>query len=119
MGDYTGPISTLPGASHALPTGAMCDVHANRPAVRRIQGETDSMGCELVDMCQECLDAFRAYRESDESRTGACDWCKSAATDLRDARDYDEGLGGPVYRVCGACVRRQRDEAMRELYGEW
>lgn len=42
MGDVTGPISTLPGHRHKLPSGATCDDHPDRPAVARIQGETDS-----------------------------------------------------------------------------
>lgn len=106
MGDVTGPISTLAGTPHALPDGATCDVHPDRQAVARIQGETDSFGCELIDCCQECVDEIRTYHRSPESRTGKCDWCHENATDLRDKRDYEEGLHGRVYRVCGACSRR-------------
>ena len=50
MAEVTGPISTLPGARHALPAGTMCDEHPDRPAVARVQGETDSFGCELNDL---------------------------------------------------------------------
>lgn len=122
MADVTGPISTLPGASHAVPKGMECDYHPGRPAVARIQGETDSFGCEMEDICQECVDARRAYRcseagkaEAVESRNGACDWCKEMATDLRNARDYDEGMCGPVYRVCGGCIKRQNEAIEEEL----
>lgn len=115
MGDVTGPISSLPGASHNLPKGATCDDHPDRPAVRRIQGETDSFGSEMHDLCQECLDDHLSYLRSEEARTGTCDWCKSAASDLRDARDYDEGMCGPVYRVCGACLKRREDRARQEI----
>ena len=106
MGDVTGPISTLAGTPHDLPDGAMCDEHPDRPAVARIQGETDSFGSELLDCCQECVDEIRAYNRSAEARTGECDWCHNDATDLRDRRDYEEGMYGRVYRVCGACSRR-------------
>jgi hypothetical protein len=115
MGDVTGPISTLPGTMHELPDGAMCDEHPDRHAVARIQGETDSFGCEMIDCCQDCLDEIRAYNHSSDARTGKCDWCKSDATDLSDHRDYDEGLYGPVYRVCGACRRMIDNEYAAEL----
>jgi hypothetical protein len=95
----------------------MCDDHPDRPATHRVQGETDSFGCELNDMCDECYathkTAMAAYRE--EARTGECEWCKSLATDLRDRRDFEEGSCGRVYRVCGACVVRQNREAEEEL----
>ena len=110
-----GPVSSLPHSRHELPDGAMCDDHPERKAVARIQGETDSFGCEYLDLCQECLDGIRAYQNSPEARNGICDWCDKEATDLRDARDYDEGMCGPVYRVCGGCIKRRNDEAREEL----
>jgi hypothetical protein len=117
MADVTGPCSTLPGASHVVPDGMMCDDHPDRPATHRIQGETDSFGAELNDMCDECHTSFKEamvkYRE--ESRHGTCDWCKNPASDLRDKRDYEEGLSGPVYRVCGGCVRRENERLQDEL----
>ena len=112
MADVTGPISTLSGASHAVPDGQMCDQHPDRPAVARIQGETDSFGCEMHDMCQECLDAEREWRNSPEAaewRKGTCEWCKNPADDLRDRRDSEEGTCGRVYRVCGACVKKDNE----------
>lgn len=122
MADVTGPISTLAGASHNVPDGMMCDYHPEKLAVARIQGETDSFGCEMEDICQECIDERKAYRcseagqaEEAEWRTGACEWCKGHATDLRDARDYEEGMCGRVYRVCGACIKRVNDEAWAEM----
>lgn len=115
MGDVTGPISTLPGALHDLPKGATCDQHPDRPAVARIQGETDSMGCELNDMCQECVDEYRAQCRAPDASTGRCDWCKKDATDLRHTRDYEEGLNGPVYEVCAACRKRVNDRLAAEL----
>ena len=114
MADVTGPISSLPGSRHSLPDGAVCDVHPDRPAVARIQGETDSFGCEMNDCCQECVDEIRTYSRSAEARSGRCDWCKEQATDLRDRRDYDEGMSGPVYRVCGACVKQQNERLEEE-----
>lgn len=112
MAEITGPIGTLPGAAHPLPDDAMCDQHPDRKAVARIQGETDSFGSELNDLCQECFDEERRYARSLEARSGNCDWCKREKTDLADTRDYEEGLHGPVYRVCGAC-RQRRDDLER------
>ena len=124
MGEVTGPISTLPGTGHSLPEGQKCDRHPRRKAVARIQGETDSFGCELNDMCQECADEYRAYKNSPEAverRKGICEWCKNPADDLRDRRDFEEGMCGRIYRVCGGCVKRQNDElrAESEDYDDW
>lgn len=105
MAEVTGPISTLPGAAHDYPDGTMCDYHPDRLAVARIQGETDSMGCEMYDMCQECLDEHREHmRNADHS--GVCEWCKQHKTRLRPQRDYEEGMYGRVYDVCDECIKR-------------
>lgn len=117
MADVTGPISTLPGTGHDVPAGAMCDDHPDRPATHRVQGETDSMGCELLDMCATCFAAHRAAaRNADTS--GNCDWCKQHAPALRNRRDYEEGMSGSVYRVCTPCIDAQnaRDEAELARY---
>jgi hypothetical protein len=111
MSDVTGPISSMPGSRHAFPDDAVCDEHPDRKAVARVQGETDSFGSEMWDLCAECLEAVR--KDNAERRAGPCDWCKTEATDRRPTRDYDEGLAGPVYEVCGAC-RKRRDDADRE-----
>ncbi len=116
MADVTGPISTLPGARHDLPDGTMCDEHPERLAVVRVQGETDSFGSEMNDLCRECLDKDREWEKSPEAtewRKGQCEWCKSEATDLSDARDYEEGMAGHVYQVCGGCIKR-RDQRLAE-----
>ena len=113
MADVTGPISTLPGAERTSSDGMMCDDHPDRVAYKRVQGETDSMGCEMYDLCKECYDAFKAA--NNDSRTGTCDWCKTHQTDLRKHRDFEEGSCGPVYDVCGGCVRRQNASLEKEL----
>ena len=113
MADVTGPISTLPGAFHAVPDGMMCDMHPDVPAIARVQGETDSFGSELNDMCQACLDEYKnEIKEADTS--GKCDWCGHNAPKLRDRRDYEEGMSGRVYLVCDACVKREYDRLREE-----
>lgn len=117
MADVTGPISTLPGARHDPPKGTMCDDHPNRPAVMRLQGETDSFGSEMHDLCAECAKAEVENREPD---IGKCDWCKAPDVKLRPRRDYDEGMSGPVYYVCTECVKRDERRIQDELdeYGD-
>lgn len=110
-----GPVSSMPYSRHELPEGAVCDQHPKRKAVARVQGETDSFGCEYNDVCRQCLKEIQDYRNSAEARTGMCEWCSRQATDLRDARDYDEGMAGRLYRVCGACIKRRNEEAEEEL----
>ena len=71
----------------------------------------------MIDMCEECAAEHRAYLKSPEAaehRKGMCEWCKSPADDLRDRRDYEEGMCGRVYRVCGACVKRENAELEAE-----
>lgn len=115
MGDISrGPVSSLSGTLHSMPEDSMCDEHPKRKAVARVQGETDSFGCEYEDVCRQCLKEIRAYRDSAEAKTGMCDWCKREATDLSDRRDVDEGLAGRVYRVCGACVKRDNERLEEE-----
>lgn len=114
MAEVTGPISSLPGTAHEMPEGTVCDNHPDRLAVARIQGETDSFGCEMYDCCQECLDEIRAYNQSAEARTGRCDWCKQDATDLRNKRDFEEGFYGRVYRICGICSKKYDDAIAEE-----
>lgn len=113
MSDATGPILTLPGSRHATPDGATCDHHPDRPAVWRVQGETDSFGSEMHDLCQECLDEWAKHAA--EGQCGVCDWCKSEAKDLRPRRDFEEGMSGPVYQVCGPCVRKENQRLQGEL----
>lgn len=114
MADITGPISTLPGAAHSVPTGTMCDDHPDRPAYRRIQGETDSFGSELFDMCEEC---FKEYNEANANvdTSGHCDWCKTLVPKLFNRRDYEEGSCGPVYQVCAGCWSNYLDRVHAEL----
>lgn len=100
-----GPVRTLAGHRARLPEGTPCDDHPDRLAVARVQGETDSFGCEYNDLCQECVDEVKFWAENE--KFGTCDWCKTEAEDLRDRRDFEEGLAGRVYKVCGACVRRE------------
>lgn len=118
MADVTGPISTLPGTRHDFPDGTMCDEHPDRPAVARIQGETDSFGCEMNDVCSECL---RRDREAArDPNIGRCQWCSTDDVPRTAARDYEEGSCGPVYYVCAACKKRQHDRIEAELarYGD-
>ena len=109
MSTVTGPISSLPGSSHFVPDGQECD-DCGAPAVVRIQGETDSFGCEMFDLCESCAGQLKA--DMAPMNEGWCDWCKQKATDLQPKRDYEEGINGPVYYVCSGC-RERYDERIR------
>ena len=117
MADVTGPIPTLAGALHIVPKDMKCDDHPDRPAYRRVQGETDSMGAELHDLCEQCFNEHKAAvaAHAEEAATGCCDWCKSHATTLRDHRDFEEGSSGPVYQVCRPCRDKESAACQAEL----
>jgi len=113
MADVTGPISTLPGAVHTIPKGIKCDECSTKLATVRVQGETDSFGCEMIDMCQECYDKYKEEIKNEDT-SGTCDWCKCHSIKLHNMRDYEEGMSGRVYQVCDPCAddcnKRQLDE---------
>ena len=102
MADVIGPNRYLPGNILGIPAGAMCDDHPNVPAVARVVGPTDSFGSELLDLCQTCLDEMK----NAGPRIGTCDWCKTKNVELRDKRDYEEGMCGRVYEICSDCNDR-------------
>lgn len=101
MAGVTGPISTLPGTRHKLLKQVDCDDHPGVPAIERIQGETDSFGSEMHDLCKECVDKMN--KEAKKERFAHCDWCKELSNTIRPMRDADEGMAGPVYQVCQPC----------------
>lgn len=113
VAEVTGPISSLPGACHVPPRSATCDEHPDRPAAARVQGETDSFGSELIDMCAECASQHRQHAATADA-SGRCDWCKKDAPCLRARRDWEEGMHGPVYRVCEPCVAKADAAAAEE-----
>jgi hypothetical protein len=114
MADVTGPISTLPGTHREPPEQAKCDEHPDRPATHRVQGETDSFGCEMHDLCDECWRDWRAEL-SKPQEAFPCDFCKVPSAERRATRDPDEGMCGPVYYVCPECRKRQRERIEEEL----
>ena len=100
----------LPGNKRRLkePSGYNCGTegHEDRPAVFRVQGETDSFGCEYEYFCQEC-----GVVAPNHWFTGTCPKCgKGPEEPLYGYRDPDEGLGGPVYPACREC----RDKELRQ-----
>lgn len=112
MSNTTGPLTTLPGTRHRLPAGTACDIHPDRLAVVRIQGETDSFGAELNDFCSEC-NARYLNTKTDET-PGCCDICRKYAPDLKDYRDPDEGIAGRVYQACSECISKTNADAFAD-----
>ena len=113
MAAVTGPVSSLPGSKHGFPKETKCDEHPEIEACARIQGETDSMGAEFIDLCEACykehIEAMRTYKDE-----GKCDYCGTHSEDRVTTRDYDEGMCGPVYYVCRPCKKRQSDRLLAE-----
>jgi len=109
MADVIGPSRYLPGQSLAVPKDMMCDDHPDRPATHRIVGETDSMGSELIDWCDECYNKYLEFKNNPENNTGSCDHCHCSGVRLTPTRDPDEGSCGPVYDLCDGCRQRLRD----------
>lgn len=108
MAHVSGPVSTLPGAISPAPKNTTCD-DCDRPAFKRVQGETDSFGAEYFDLCKE---HYKQYTEGD-APVGICDWCK-ADNELKPIRDPDEGQAGPVYYVCDSCRTNFYDNMSEE-----
>lgn len=109
MADVIGPNSYLPGQELKVPKGMMCDEHADRPATHRIVGETDSMGSELIDWCEECYNDYLKSKEIIGYVSHSCDHCHSVGLRTTPTRDPDEGSCGPVYNLCDNCLQRLRD----------
>ncbi len=110
-----GPVSSMPGSRHKVPAGATCDSHPERTATFRIQGETDSFGCEYVDMCDECHQEYLVAKENN-TNPGVCDLCDADVECRTKMRDPEEGSSGPVYDVCCPCRERLNLYAHKSEY---
>ncbi|MNU19689.1 hypothetical protein D3C71_79220 [compost metagenome] len=110
MAATTGPTNQLPGSLHPVPPGTKCDKHPERMAMARIQGETDSMGAELIDCCDIC-----AHDVREAAKLGAtdreCDGCQRMFDQLNHYRDPDEGVAGRLYQLCDGCVAQAREQS--------
>lgn len=114
MGDISkGSVSSMPGSIHPLPLNSKCDDHPERDAIKRVQGETDSFGCEYLDMCQKCFDNYK-QEVSEADYSGKCEWCKKCSDHLYLHRDIEEGSCGPVYEVCQDCIDKERESWQEE-----
>ncbi|HCB2209074.1 TPA: hypothetical protein MYR09_004163 [Citrobacter farmeri] len=113
-----GPVSTLPGRICNFPAGTKCDEHPERDAVKRVQGETDSFGCEYHDMCLECHDQY-VIESNNADYSGKCDWCGKHADLLVPHRDIEEGSYGRVYDVCKPCIDAERQRWEKEDEQRW
>lgn len=119
MASVTGPISSLPGQTFAPGSQDVCDTHLDRKATHRVQGETDSYGSEMHDMCDEC---YAEYKDEKAKLGGGvfmghCDCSPTVEQPMFAWRDYDEGMAGPVHYNCKACKTRivtQMNEAAAE-----
>jgi hypothetical protein len=118
MADVIGPSSYLPGQTLAVPPGTCCDVHPDRAAVKRVVGETDSFGSELIDLCDSCAATLLEGIRRERAKPHVCDWCKQEKEGCRPRRDFEEGQGGPVYMVCPDCIRMESARLASD-YGDY
>lgn len=95
-----GPVSTMPGSASQIEFDEVCECGA--PAQYKVQGETDSFGCEYLFLCKGCLAVMRA--EAMKPREFCCDLCHERKTERPiNYRDYEEGASGRLYVICRAC----------------
>lgn len=90
--------------------GTLCE--CGQPAVGIWQGETDSFGFEELYFCQACSNEF--VKVVCAPRSGECDWCHKEGI-IKETRDPDEGMHGPVYDVCKVCRNDMHKRLMEEL----
>jgi hypothetical protein len=76
-----------------------------------MQGETDSFGSEMHDLCAECTEKAR----EEPHYIGTCDWCSASEVVLNPRRDYEEGMAGRVYYVCQPCITRSNARIAAEF----
>ncbi len=113
MAGITGPIRSLPGHKHVCPTDMICDECGVEKATIRIQGETDSFGCEMHDYCECCYSKIQEEVEKSKKIDPdfgklICDHCHKH-TLCNPSRDPEEGSCGPLYYLCVDCKKKMTD----------
>lgn len=111
MAGITGPLRSLPGALFRPPEGMVCDQHDHVPAVVRVQGNTDSFGSEMVDMCNYCYAQFNVSAAQDV--VGKCDLCHEHDRVLKHRRDPEQSPTGPVYMACQDCIVKAQVQVLQ------
>lgn len=104
-----GSVRSLPGDTKRCTNGEKCDDHPEVDAVYRIQGETDSLGCEYFYTCQDCYDKYKEVGDPEYD----CDGCGKDGP-VKPARDPDEGMAGPVYYYCPSCMKEHKERIARD-----
>lgn len=102
-----GSSTNLPGDIVTPPYAPVCDTHPSVKAVASIIGETDSLGSETREVCQECLNKYKEQVEQDKldpTTYTDCDNCGVSDATVKPARDPEEGTCGPVYYWCRRCA---------------
>ena len=103
MSDYIGPSNRLPGQFYPFtPDGRDCD-QCDLEATHAIVGETDSMGSEILHLCNIHTVLLKKELEDNKERESICDICHKPATTCMPFRDPAEGSTGRVYSGCLPC----------------
>lgn len=85
-----------------------------KPSVYKVVGETDSMGSEHYFQCTQCREKEREWLKANPTM-GDCKWCKASDVRVFPHRDFEEGMNGPVYEVCQACITKESERLREEL----
>lgn len=106
MSEYIskGPVRTLPGHVRRGNFNCKCD-DCDVPATIRVQGETDSFGCEYYYQCEACY----AEDQKQDDAVSICEHCDTESV-LAPCRDPGEGLTGPVYWLCQPCKKKLHND---------
>ncbi len=86
------------------------------------EGLWDKRVWEAAEEVDKDLEAFLHAEEDDgdgkDQCADRCDWCGQSTDlcgELVSARDADEGMHGPVYRVCRKCDGKQQAALQAEF----
>lgn len=101
-----GPVSTYRGDLFLAGRNIMCDKHNKKIALAAIQGETDSMGCEYIFACQECVDEYLKNHNNEQEMY--CEQC-GLLKKTKPRRDPEEGSSGRLYNICNECNKQMID----------
>jgi len=71
------------------------------------------MGAEHYFQCEACRHKEREWRQANPTM-GDCNWCKTSDVRIFPRRDFEEGMNGPVYDVCQACITKEAERIREE-----
>lgn len=106
MAAVIGPSSYRPGQTMAWKAdGRECD-NCDNVAQHAVVGETDSMGSEILHLCQECYTQLQNAIVEKQKEIRPCQICGDVTEGVQLFRDPEEGRTGILYQTCPRCRQR-------------